>query len=413
MLFLVGPRAAAAVLLAAAVGLASCASSPPPRLQEPTGDPNPAEIRVVAPPPLSGGDLTEILALPSTPAPAVQVTPSPSTAVILVVVDGVRWQDVFQGPDEALARRQWMLGKLPRPAELLPTIHTRFFAGGAVLGGKGAPFVASGPVFVSLPGYLEIMTGHSRSGCTTNLCEAVSEPTLADEVRGLPDVKQDDVAVISSWEVIDRAAALDPSRIVVSAGRHGGATRARTRVSDAAKQAFDEGELSVPFPGGFDYRPDRYTAPLALAYLAERAPRFLFVGLGDPDEYGHGNDYPRYLESLQAADRFLRALFQTLEGMGEYGKGATVIVTSDHGRAKDFRNHGKAPESARTFLLAAGAGIPARGSVSLPQPRRLADIAPTIRVLLGLPPSEREGQGAPLGLVLQAPLDRGPFASAR
>jgi hypothetical protein len=61
--------------------------------------------------------------------------------------------------------------------------------------------------------------------------------------------------------------------------------------------------------------------------------------------------------------------------------------------------------------LAAGAGIPVRGSLSLPNVRRLADIAPTIRVLLGLPGVDGESAGQPLGMMLQAPFDRGPTAS--
>jgi hypothetical protein len=396
---------AVAALFAGAAFVGACAPTTPPATPVP---------------PLASEPVT----VPASPAPAEDVSTepqpvsappresvAPSGAVILVVIDGVRWQEIFQGPEIGLARRQWMLGKLPKVADMLPVMYKRFFAGGVAIGGKGAGFTASGPAFVSLPGYLEIMTGHPTVGCTTNQCEATTEPTLADEVRSLPDTKLEDVAVISSWEVIDRAASRDGSRIVVSAGRHGGVNRHKVRVNDAAKRAFDEGEQSVPFPGGYDYRPDRFTAPIALAYVAEQKPRFLFVGLGDTDEYGHGNDYPRYLESLGFADTFLGSLFETLDGLGEYGKNATVFVTSDHGRAKDFRNHGKAPESGRTWLLAAGAGIPVRGSLSLPNVRRLADIAPTIRVLLGLPGVDGESAGQPLGMMLQAPFDRGPTAS--
>ena len=62
-------------------------------------------------------------------------------------------------------------------------------------------------------------------------------------------------------------------------------------------------------------------------------------------------------------------------------------------------------------LLATGAGIPVRGAISLIEQRRLADIAPTIRVLLGLPAVEGEGAGQPLGPILQAPFDQGPTAS--
>ena len=41
-------------------------------------------------------------------------------------------------------------------------------------------------------------------------------------------------------------------------------------------------------------------------------PRFLFVGLGDADEYGHRNDYHGYLEAVHASDAFLGELFATI-----------------------------------------------------------------------------------------------------
>lgn len=413
MLFSVGRLARFVSLLALpAATLVACASPAPSVPPAPAPGPLPP-VSVPTVPDLAEDELVHALAAPGVPPVPRREDVSPSSAVILVVVDGVRWQEIFNGPEVGLARRQWMLGKLPKAPELLPNMYKRFFEGGVALGGKGAGFTASGPMFVSLPGYLEIMTGRRQRSCTTNQCDPTTETTIADEVRALQDSKLEDVAVISSWEVIDRAASKNGSQIVVSAGRHGGVNRHRVRVNDAAKKAFDEGEASVPFPGGYDYRPDRFTAPIALAYVAEKKPRFLFVGLGDPDEYGHGNDYGRYLESLSAADRFLGSLFELLDGMGEYGKTATVLVTSDHGRAKDFRNHGKAPESGRTWLLAAGAGIPVRGSLALGEQRRLADIAPTIRVLLSLPAVEGEGAGQPLGLILQAPFDQGPTASLR
>jgi hypothetical protein len=378
------------------------------------GSAAPTLVPALPEPARTEGALVAALSTPEPVAPAREAV-APSTVVILVVLDGIRWQDIFQGPDLSIARRQWMLGKLPKPAQMMPVIYRRLFSEGVAIGGKGAAFSASGPVFVSLPGYMEIMTGHPQKGCTTNGCDPIAEPTIADEVRASPGTLPEEVAVISSWEQIDRAAAQDTSRIVVSAGRHGGKNRAmiRDKLSEAARRTYDEGEASVPYPGGYDYRPDRFTAPVALSYLAQARPRFLFIGLGDGDEYGHGNDYARYLDSLRFADAFFGDLFKQLDEMGDYGKGATVLVTADHGRAKDFKNHGKAPESARSWLLAAGSGIAARGSIALPEAHSLSDITPTIRVLLSLPAPDttREGAGAPLGAILQAPLDHGPTAS--
>ncbi len=156
-------------------------------------------------------------------------------------------------------------------------------------------------------------------------------------------------------------------------------------------------EGSAPWPGQGDFRRDRWTAELALAYLTEQSPDFLFVSLGEPDEFAHQGSYAGYLDALQQADQQLAQLASVLDERARHGVRTALFVTTDHGRAEDFRDHGRAhAESARVWLVAAGSAIPARGWVSAPAPRRLADIAPTVRQLFGLPSSG----GSPLAELL-------------
>lgn len=123
----------------------------------------------------------------------------------------------------------------------------------------------------------------------------------------------------------------------------------------------------------------------------------MFLGLGEPDEFAHHGDYGGYLAALQAADRTLGELFEVLDRMGSRGRQTTVFVTADHGRARDYRFHGGSfPESSRVWLVAAGAGVAARGFIRSERPHHLADLAPTIRVLLGLPPDDAPNEGSPL-----------------
>jgi arylsulfatase A-like enzyme len=130
----------------------------------------------------------------------------------------------------------------------------------------------------------------------------------------------------------------------------------------------------------------------------------MFLGLGDPDEYGHRDDYAAYLASLRAADATLGELFDVLRRMGTRGAHTTVIVTADHGRGRDYRVHGRAfPESGRVWLVAAGAGIEARGFAQALRPHRLADVAPTVRTLLQLPADVAPEAGAPLDELFMSP----------
>lgn len=346
--------------------------------------------------------------LPSAPPPPLHGLRTRN--VVLVTIDGVRWQEIFGGVDPVYARAAGLLRCGPiDAAQLLPNLYRHFVGGGVALGAPAhGEVVASGPNFVSLPGYQEILAGRASS-CRSNSCATVTEPTLLDELHTEAELGPEQIAVISSWETIERAAARDPSAIVLSTGRGGGKTRERVRVTQAASHLLDEGARAEAYPGGFDYRPDRYTAALALAYLASVRPRFLFVGLGDTDEFAHRRNYAGYLSALGATDRFLGQLMETLATLGEYGRETTVLVTTDHGRAADFAHHGgDAPESGRVWLVASGGAVPRAGLVDAAVPVRLSDIAPTVRRWMGLPQDRSRGAGNPLAALLSPPSERGP-----
>jgi hypothetical protein len=311
--------------------------------------------------------------------------------VVLITVDGVRWQEIFQGVEAARAKSAGLAGcDVVTAAQLLPNLSA-LAGSGVALGGDGGEMVSSGPNFVSLPGYRELLTGRAGGSCTHNLCGPIDERTLLDELRG------EEPAVIASWEKLTNAAARDPRVATVSAGRHGGATRDRLRVSPRASALLDEAAHSRAYPGWLDYRPDRYTSALALEYLKVKRPRFLHVALGDTDEHAHRGNYRGYLEALRAADRFVGELSETLRALGEYGEETTVIVTTDHGRAHDFRGHGgHAAESARVWLIASGGSIHAAGAVTTSRTHALADVAPTLRVMLELPVDRSPHAGSPI-----------------
>jgi hypothetical protein len=318
------------------------------------------------------------------------------SAVVLVVLDGVRWQEFFGGADRALERARGMnpatwAGErtlLPNVAKML---ETRAVAIGAP--SHGAAMGATGPQFISLPGYMEIFAGRADTGCDSNECARRPSRTVVDDV--LDASGPDDAAVVTSWPNIARAASSDASRVVMTAGRHHVDRAGVLRADPETASLLDRGANATPFPGEGDYRPDAITARVALRVLEARRPRFLFVGLGDADEYAHQNDYLSYLEAVHFADAFLGDLLGALDGMGARGQHTTVLVTADHGRAYDFKDHGRRyPESGRVFLLAAGGDVRGHGLVAAERRHTLSDIAPTVRALLGM-----SGEGEPIAEV--------------
>ena len=370
------PPVSFAALLVAVIGLPSCVDHGQSRLA------------------FASAEAYEDLPMPGAAPGQRPLDPSISGRIVLVTIDGVRAEDVFEGADPKL-RPGSNVAPLRRPEAVMPRTHrlvaTRGVALGAERAGCGEVRTASG-ANVSLPGYLEIFTGR-RTRCRDNNCDRTTSPTVLDEAvhAGFGPV-----ASIGSWEVLDRAVSNRSMPMLVSEGTQRW-PESRPIDNHALEQLVAAGERADAHPGHGGYRPDASTAAIALEYLRTAHPAFLHVGLGDPDEYGHRNDYPAYLKSIGQADAFIGQVADTLDGMGELGARTTVIITTDHGRNRDFQHHGaNSLTSARTFVLAFGGRVAKRGVACPTRDVTLADIAPTIRVLTGLPRDPSHESGRPI-----------------
>lgn len=312
--------------------------------------------------------------------------------VVIVTIDGARWQDVFEGSNPAFSGAP----SIP-PEALMPRTYALVAARGVALGGtrEGCAKVhTAGGSNVSLPGYLEIFTGHA-SHCLDNNCSQVQESVLDEAAR----TGEHTVASIGAWEVLSRAVSGGSAGVLVSVGR---SWPDAVPVTDHLGELVAAGRAADPYPGHAGYRPDASTAAIALEYLRVARPSLFHIGLGDTDEYGHRGDYAAYLDALRRADALIGAVSDLLSTMGEDGEKTTVIVTPDHGRNVDFNNHNALhAESSRTFLIAFGAHMVPRGIGCPARDITLADIAPTIRVLMGLPRDATGGGGRPIDLITE------------
>ncbi len=301
---------------------------------------------------------------------------APPVTIVVVTLDGVRWHEVFEGVDAELAASHGLsLSEVVGAAELTPNLHRIVATHGAALGapGHGATISASGPNFVSLPGYAELLSGRRTTRCRDNQCTGVGARTLLDEFAGASARDTSQVALFTSWP-------------------------------DIARVASERGVVAEPLPRNANFRPDAVTADLAIAHLKAHPPKFLFLGLGEPDEYGHRNDYAGYLNAVRRADAHIAEVDQVLARLAAHGTRTALFVTADHGRADSFVEHGsKFPESARVWLIAAGNAVRATGFVAAPSQRRLADLAPTVRQIAGLPRDLDPEAGMPLSELLKPP----------
>ncbi len=130
----------------------------------------------------------------------------------------------------------------------------------------------------------------------------------------------------------------------------------------------------------YDRKPEMSAAGVAdrlCEGLTERH-RFALINFANPDMVGHTGVIPAAVQAVQAADR---GLGQVVERVTELG--GMLLVTADHGNAELMLNPDGSPNTAHTTnpvpLIATREGLHLRDG------GRLADIAPTVLELLGLP----------------------------
>jgi hypothetical protein len=334
--------------------------------------------------------------------------PPPAENVVLVMLDGVRWQEFF-------SNKPWE--KLSNDTD---PIFGRFWTGlasqGVIYGSPASRFreenriTVANPVRVSLPAYQSIMAGATQP-CLSNECGRVTVETFPERlVRGLKlDRRQ--VATIASWNQISNAFEHVSGATFTNTGQ----TPLKVEDPSGTHERINKSQEHDPAPWGDpSVRLDKYTFRHALHYLVTQRPRFLFISLNDSDEWAHAGDYPRLMKTLRGYDARLDLLFRTLEKMGEYGAHTTVLVTTDHGRGsgtENWRDHGLGvPEADRIWLYARGPHTPRAGAVHGAPAHSHLDIRPTVELLLGLCPLRGPDRGKPFDEVtvgVPRPLDCG------
>lgn len=309
--------------------------------------------------------------------------------VILVTLDGVRWEEMFRGEDVSLGGAP---GRI-----VFESLWSALVEHGLLFGNRlqGGEVLVDNPVTMSLPAYQSIMAGRVMP-CFTNGCGRIDRETLAERLAREKSLGPREMAVISSWSKIEHAVQHKEGVVNASTGME----PFDDGTGDPVHGEFNRRQSANPPPWSHA-RFDRFTMAHALHYLKKNQPRFLFVSFNDPDEWAHRKDYPNYLESLRELDRWLLALAGTIQEMGDYGRNTTLIVTTDHGRGegKGWHQHGMVPRSRYIWLYAAGPHVKGSGNASGEPRVSHIDLRPTIETLLGMEPVSCDGCGQPINRI--------------
>ena len=163
---------------------------------------------------------------------------------------------------------------------------------------------------------------------------------------------------------------------------------------DGGREAPYDGERRelVPSPRDvptYDLKPQMSARQITDAFeraFAEQLPRFTIINFANADMVGHTGVIPATIAAVETIDECLRRVLSTVHGVG-----GACVITADHGNAERMLEPGGSPSTAHSrnpvplIVTAAGARLSDHGT--------LADVAPTILALLGLPrPAEMTGR---------------------
>lgn len=336
--------------------------------------------------------------LTSVPLRAAEPLPQPRKTrnVILVVSDGLRWQEVFRGAEAellnkacggvedlaAIRRDFWRETPEERREALMPFLWSAVKRGGRLYGNRdagGQAMVTNGLKF-SYPGYNEMLTGSVDRRIDKNAFGPNPNVTVFEWLNGLPEL-QGRVAAFGSWEnygdIFNRARAKFPVQAGWDPLPEASPTDAQKLLAEVYAQ--------TPRVWG-DTTFDVLTNASVSDFVSTSKPRVLFIGYLETDEWAHAGRYDLVLRAAHRVDLFLSRLWAALQSMPEYRDSTTLLVTADHGRGEgleDWKRHAKGVVGAENIWLAAlGPDTPAAGEVTGEEITQ-SQIAATVAALLG------------------------------
>ena len=319
--------------------------------------------------------------------------------VLLVTIDGLRWQEVFGGADESLLNKEhggvpdntlaalkndfWAETPDARRRKLMPFLWSTIAAQGQIFGNRAlhSPARVLNPLWFSYPGYNELLTGRVDPLITSNAPIPNRNVTVLEWLHGRPGYAGR-IAASAQWGVFQAIVNVGRSRVPVWTTRHPSPPATIT----PRLREIEYWIANIP-PIAPDEHFDAFVYEAALDLFATLKPRVFLLALGEPDSWAHARRYDRYLYSVQRCDRFVRQLWDRLQALPQYRDTTSLIISPDHGRGvqgSDWTSHGKSvPRAGETWLAALGPDTPGLGERRDTPEVHQAQIAATIGAWLG------------------------------
>ena len=337
--------------------------------------------------------------------------PAHSENLVIVTLDGMRWQEVFGGIDQQIVDNKRFTmdstgvvtefqGSTPeeKRKKLFPFLWSTVATQGQLYGDRnnGSEVDNANRYKFSYPGYNEIFTGYPDTAVNSNdkiLNKNHNVLEFINKQKGY----QGKVAVFSTWDVFP---------YILNAGRSGIYVNADVdtlKFSNPNLQLINDMQFLEAKPIGV--RLDLLTYMAGREYLKAFKPKVLYIAFDETDDFAHGGIYDQYLKSAHAEDAMLADLWKTLQSMPEYKNNTTLIITCDHGRGdkikEQWRDHGpKIEDAGHIWIAAIGPDVKPVGLVKTTKPLYQKQLAATFAKILGFTFVPDQGTALPIETLL-------------
>lgn len=318
--------------------------------------------------------------------------------VILITVDGLRWQELFSGADSLLIGHEdyvrnvdqlsdvfWHDDAIVRRALLLPFFWNTIAEQGQIYGNRwlNNNMNLTNKYRFSYPGYSELLVGYADPKMDSNAKQWNPNTTVLEFIHNQPGF-EGRVAAFTSWDVFPWIINSERSGIPVNAGfePYDGESLSERQ------QLLNEILPQIPRPWS-SVRHNAFTFHYAMEHLQNNHPRLLYIAFDETDEFAHSGNFQEYLYSSRQFDRFVEELWNFIQNDDRYKDKTALVIATDHGRGTEpldhWRHHGASIEGAEEVWMAVlGPGIPPLGEVSEPMQLYQNQIAKTVAYLLGI-----------------------------
>ncbi len=314
-------------------------------------------------------------------------TPPAGELVLLVTTDGLRWQEVFHGPERELMDPAngrlmgdfWKDTRDARREALMPFLWGTMAKQGRIWGNqdKGSTASVVNTQKFSYPGYSELLCGFPDSTIDSNAKTPNWNVSVLEWLNGRPGF-EGRVAAFGTWDVLPFILNRERSKLHIVAGGDplGPDLTEREKTIQELRD-----DTTDPFHGN---PLDGFTFHAAVEYMKRARPRVLFVLFGETDEWAHEGKYELYLRSARRVDGYVRRLYEAAKAV--YGDRVSLVFSTDHGRGTGAKwiSHSPSTEGAEHIWIAAmGAKIGAKGALENGPAVTQSQIAATIAALAG------------------------------